>query len=273
MTLVLGCFFSVSSLAASGGEGLLSEPALNPGDISTSDVLRKNEWSYNQPLIPAPGWMRWGLTENLTVQLDFTAWIFGVPSANFRYSFSRAESGRSNLALEMMYVYFVPDHPELQDFNKDDKNLFIQRKGHTGYAKISGSHEYQSQLILYGSLGASYSQSYEVRNENRSRSYGKEFEKLWDPTATLAVEYRATPNLAYHFNASYGETFFLMENRPRKHQIVYGVRLAPYLTDKKSFYRNIRFELNALYFSFPDAREEYVLPLPIYPYAYWQWQF
>lgn len=272
----LACVFLliVGFLNPSSAQGnLLTEPAMNPGDTATADVLRDGEWSYNQPLIPAPGWMRWGVTENLTLQLDFTAWIFGVPSANFRYQFFRSADRSTRISLETMYVYFVPNHPSFQDFNKDDKYLFISRKGDTGFSKLNLSTSMGHRWIFHGSLGASYSRFYEVKNENREEFHGRVFENLWDPIAAVAVEYRSSQTTAFHANLSYGETFFLMENRPRKYQAVYGGRFLPFGRSPSPIWKNLRFELNALFFQFPDAKEGYSLPLPIYPYVYWQWRY
>lgn len=249
----------------------MREPSLNQGDMATADVFRKSEWSYNQPAIPAPGWMRWGVTDNLTVQLDLTAWVFGVPSANFRYSLFSSSSGVFKAAWETMYVYFDPDHPEFQDFNKNDEFIFLRRTGNTGFTKLNFSAG--RRWIVHWSLGASYSDRLEIRNENRPEQFGKSYVRLWDPTAMIGLEWRHSPRTALHIAASYGETFFFMENRPRKEQLVYGIRWAPLLGSRGAFWRNLRLEFNALHYNFPDARERYALWLPIYPYAYWQWRY
>jgi hypothetical protein len=120
-------------------------------------------------------------------------------------------------------------------------------------------------------LGASYSEHLEISNEGRSEFIGDEWEDLVDPIYMIAADYYINDNLMFVTNLSYGETWMLFENRPRKEQFVYGFRWAPFTDDKKAIWNNLSFDLIALYSGFPDAEEEVGFPVPLFPVATWQW--
>jgi len=87
----------------------------------------------------------------------------------------------------------------------------------------------------------------------------------------LGLEYRFSPKLMWITNVSYGETWLLLENRPRKEQLVYGFRWVPMAGQRRGIFSNLAIDLIALYVRFPDADEESRFPLPIFPVLTWQW--
>lgn len=266
----LAIFFCIATIAKA--QDLRTEPSINQGDIPTADVFRKGEWSYNQPLLFSPGWMRWGVTDRFTMQYDLMAWLGGLPDMNVRYALWEQKENSPRLALEGMYLWFSKDNDVLDDLNKNDKHLLIHREGSAGFLKLNGSFPVSTAWIFYWSVGASYSERYVVANQNRADNYRQRFTALWDPTATLGCEYRPSAAWAFHSSVSYGETVLFQENRPRKQQLVYGFRSAPWLDSKSAFLHNLRFELNSISVYFRDAHEGRSTGIPIVPYVYWQWR-
>lgn len=93
-------------------------------------------FSYHQPPIPAPGYSFWGVTDSLTVQLDYTAWLGGVPSLNVRYQFTQ-NNDVFQIAWETMYIYIRPEL--LPDMDKDTEDLFYYREGPGIFSRINTS--------------------------------------------------------------------------------------------------------------------------------------
>lgn len=250
---------------------LRMEPALHPGDVLTGEVLRDGEWVYGQPPLLAPGWFRWGATNRCTLQFDVMAWLGGLPDANVRWLVGASADGRFRLSWETMALYFNAHRDNLRDLADDDDHLFIQRSGLGGYTRLNADIAIGQKWIGRVSAGVSYSRRLEIRNEDRADSRGKRFRSLWDPAVTFGWEYRPGPAWAFHGGIGYGETFTFQENRPRKVQGSYGFRMAPLRKHRNPFWRNMRLEVDAIVTYFPDARELRSIPIPIVPYAYWQW--
>lgn len=250
---------------------LRTEPSLNQGDIPTGDVFRKNEWSYNQPPLLAPGWMRWGVTDRLTVQLDFMAWLGGLPDINLKYALLDPANHNLKLAWETMYLYFDAKKENLKDLNDDDEHLFSQRNGSAGFTRINGSFNITETWLMHLSAGVSYSEYYRISSEHRTVLRGRTFRALWDPTAAIGIENRPNARWAFHGGISYGETFVFQENRPRKLQLVYGFRWAPWLEESAAWRKNFRLEVDSVNLLFPDANEGRATIIPVIPFVYWQW--
>ncbi len=239
---------------------------LHPLDTFTADVLEDDEWHYGQPPIPAPGYNFVGLSDDWTLQLDYTAWLGGVPSVNLRRRLSEGEN--LSTAAEFMVIYMDED---LDEMDEDQDHLFIKREGLNGYARINASYRLNRDIRLHASLGYSYSESLVISNEDRDEFIGDEWEDLVDPAATIGYEHFINDNLMFVANISYGETWMLFENRPRKEQIVYGFRWVPFADSPRPLLRNLAVDMIALYANFPDAEEDFGLPIPIFPVFTWQW--
>jgi hypothetical protein len=170
-----------------------------------------------------------------------------------------------------MALYFDASRDNLRDLADDDDHLFIQRSGLAGYTRWNTDIALGPKWIGRVSAGASYSRRLEIRNEDRSVLRGRRFRSLWDPVVTLGWERRSSPSWTFHGGIGYGETFAFQENRPRKFQATYGFRLAPTRNHRSRFWRSFRLEINAVVAHFADARETRSIPIPLIPYAYWQW--
>lgn len=247
---------------------LTSEPLLHPGDSFTTDVFQKDGWQYGQPIIPAPGWAFWGVSDKLTVELDFMAWLFNIPDVNFRYALS--SNPDNSLAIETMLLSFN-NLPKDLNFDDSKEHLFIHRHGTGAYSRLIWGRKFDDWSI-YSSLGVSYAENYRIENHDRPVYHGKAYRNLIEPVYSISAVHRKSEYVIGYINASYGETFVFEENRPRKNQLTYGFTIAPWAHSPTAFLRNLRMDFTALFIYYPDAKEYYTLPIPILPYLYWQWQ-
>lgn len=247
----------------------LNEQAnLHPLDTFTADVLNKGEWFYGQPPIPAPGYNFYGLTEKVTLQFDYTAWLGGVPSFNIRYQLYNNDASNLTMSTEVMLLYIDPSIDEL---DKDQEYLYIKREGVNGFLRLNVSYSLSDRNRLHGSFGLSYSDYLSITNENRPVLKGEQFSDLVDPAIMLGYEGHISKKLMFVANVSYGETWLLFENRPRKQQFVYGFRWLPFSNSKRPIFNNMAIDLIALFARFHDAEEEISFPLPLFPVLTWQW--
>ncbi len=252
--------------ARDGNTGLIDEHMLHPLDSFTGDTFRKGEWFYAQPPVLLPGWALWGLTDGVTVELDFTAWVIGVPDMNVRVRLW--ERGPLRLASETMAFYISA---KIGDLDGDDEHLLYERPGIGGYSRLNVSWNLSGRVALHLSGGGSYSRSLTIANEGRPESLSRSFNDYVEPVASVGFDVRLFPWLSLNAAGSYGETFVYFENHPRKYQATYGFRLAPFYNNKYAFLKHVRIELAGIYTSFPDIRETRSTYAPIYPYIYWQW--
>jgi len=86
---------------------------------------------------------------------------------------------------------------------------------------------------------------------------------------SITLDYRFK-RISYHTTVSYGTTFIGIDNVPRKFQIVYSIRAAPFYKNKYGILRNFRFEWPGFYVGFPSVKAGSYVPIFI-PYFYWQW--
>ncbi len=247
---------------------LLTERMLHPLDSYTAYTFHKGEWAYNFPVLGlTPGWMWWGITDWMTAELDIECWLGGVPSFNFRFGLARKNGIRPALAYETMYQYLRKEIDLIDGYD----TLHVVRKGHNWYNRINASWLILKRLRLHVSLGGTFSEYLLLENDNRPEYYGQVFENLLSPDISLGIDWRITKWLSCHGTGSYGTTFVYLDNVPRKYQFAYGFRVAPFLKCRWGFLRNMRIETTSLTFYFSEARETVTLPIPIFPYIYWQW--
>lgn len=231
LVLILGIARASPGWAA---RDLRNDANMHPLDMFTADTLDEDEWHYGQPAIFAPGYNFVGLSDRWTAQLDYTAWLGGVPSLNFRYALSKGNP-RFNAALEFMAIYIDEDfYDDVDELDEDQDHLFIKREGLGGYLRFNASYTVNKDTRLHFSLGSSYSEYLEISNEDRGEFIGDQWEDLIDPIVMLGVDYSINDDLMFVANVSYGETWMLFENRPRKEQFVYGFRWAPFTRNRKS---------------------------------------
>jgi hypothetical protein len=255
-------------------DGLLDETYLHPVDAFTAHTLRAGELVYAQPLSPFPGWGWIGVTDDITVEVDITPLLGGlfeephlpVPSCNVRWRFWNGGRSGASFALEAMGQYLW--HPYKQE---ELDHLVVTREHLGGFVHVNASVPVGDRAWIHLSAGASYQRSYEVTNRDREVAFGQTFVDLVSPDASLGIDVRAHRRLSLHATGSYGSTFIYSDNEPRKWQLGYGMRVAPFLDSSVGFLHAMRLELVALVMYRPDARELAAIYLPIYPYVYWQW--
>lgn len=255
-------------------QGLQTDVFLHPADGFTAYTLKKRTFIYNQsPLsLPLPSWAWWGITDNITAEIDLLPLLGGffqkpnlpVPSFNFRFKLKDQNKLNPALAFETMFQYL---------YNPIDQsnNIYFAswRKGASWFNRVNASWCIKSKFYIHVSAGVTY--SHYLRLINKDSQYYKEkiFVDKISPDASLTFDYRFK-RISYHATVSYGTTFIGIDNVPRKFQIVYSVRVAPFYKFKYGILRNFRFDWQGFYVAFPDIMASAYIPIFI-PYVYWQW--
>jgi len=259
-------------------QGLQQDRMLHPGDAFTAETLQQGEMIYHQAVasLPLPSWAMLGLTDWLTMNIDMVAVLGGlviephypIPSLNLRFRLRESGPGRTGFAFETMYHHMWKT---FDDQLAEKNTVRLVRDGTTAFARLTMTHPFTRTLRLHLSAGVSYAESFTIENRNRDVLIGRSFEDAWNPDASLGIDWRLTPWLSLHLNASYGVTFVYVDLVPRKFQIAYAIRVAPFYRFKTAFLRNLRIEGTAFFQYYRDAREWISLALPIFPVFYWQW--
>jgi hypothetical protein len=279
-------FVSVSVLLAFSSFGqdsmksnLQTEIFLHPADGFTAYTLKKNEFVYCQSpfTLPFPSWAWWGITDKITAEIDLLPLLGGffqephlpVPSFNFRFKLREQNRMTPAIAFETMFQHLWRTQNQ-----SDQDNLRIERQGgNSWYNRFNFSWKNEKNLHFHFSAGATYSENLLIENKDTINYTGKFFKQTINPDVSFSLDWRAKPWLSTHFTASYGATFVYLDNIPRKYQVSYGFRIAPFYKNKFGILRTFRAELIGFYMYLPDAKEEIESVVPIFPYFYWQWTF
>ncbi len=258
--------------------GLQSEILLHPADGFTAYTLKKNEFVYAQSpfTLPMPSWAWWGITDNITAEIDLLPLLGGffqepylpVPSFNFRFKISDQQSIKPSIAFETMFQYLWRTQNQF-----DQSNLRIEREGSSWFNRFNFSWQTRGDLHFHISTGLTYTQNLLIENKDPLNYNGRFFERTINPDLSLSLDWRPKPWLSSHLTTSYGTTFVYLDNIPRKYQVSYGFRVAPFLNKESGFLQTLRAELIGFYIWMPDAKEEIESLVPIFPYLYWQWTF
>jgi hypothetical protein len=269
ITFLLSTAFSLlaqnhSKVLSPDSLGLISENMLHPVDASTAYTFKKGEWAYNQALTPYPSWAWWGVTDFLTIELDFEAWLGGVPSFNLRFALSEQKHLKPAIAFETMYQFLSNEFDLLEDY----EYLNINRKGNSWYNRVNLSWEVSKKSYLHLSTGATYSEMLVIENNDTTNYKGNRYSNLISPDFSISIDYRFKKWISLHLTGSYGSTFLYLDNVPLKQQVAIGTRLAPFINDKLGFLRNFRIEIAIISFYFKDADERVGGPIG---FIYWQW--
>lgn len=256
---------------------LNEETYLHPVDCITPYTLKKGEWIYGQSIqtLPFPSWGFVGITDNLTAQIDLLPWIYGafselkkpIPSLNFRYRFNEQKGAVPTIGVEAMFVHFWDT---LQRF--ETPTLTVWENGSYFHFKPSFSYKIKNEWYINVSAGLDYIGELIMQNNDSLNFNVKTFNKKWNPNFCLGVDYRPSKWISYHVGYNYGSTLTYLENVPRKHQLTYGFRVAPFYKNRFGILRCLRIELHAINSFFPDIGAKQVFPLPVFPYFYWQWK-
>lgn len=251
---------------------------LHPGDSFTAYTLQKGDFIYNQaiPALPLPSWAWWGITDRLTAEIDLLPLLGGlliephlpVPSFNLRYKLRDHIDGKPAFAVEAMWQHqWRPFDGQLSTEN----TVHIVRDKNSVFARLNMSHILTPALRVHLSAGATWAQSIIIENQNVEVYRGKSFENLLSPDASVSLDWRFSPRFSLHLTGSYGTTFVYLDNIPRKVELVYALRAAPFYGAKRFVFRELRVEGAAFFFYFHDAKEWLSAPIPLFPYVYWRW--
>jgi hypothetical protein len=273
------CLFPTLVLVRSDTlKGLQTEIFLHPADGFTAYTLKKNEFVYNQSpfTLPFPSWAWWGITDNITAEIDLLPLISGlfqkphlpIPSFNFRFKLKDQNGWIPAIAFETMYQHLWNEVTQ-----SDHPNPIVRRKGDSWYNHINLSWQVTPKLYLHFSVGAIYVENLYFRSSDTINPIEKFYPPSFTPDVSLSIDYRWKPWISLHAIGAYGATFVYLDNIPRKQQIFYGFRIAPFYRNKKGFLRTFRAEFVGFYMYFPDIKESIKFILPIFPYFYWQWTF
>lgn len=257
-------------------KGLQNDIYLHPADGFTAYTLKKNEFVYNQSpfTLPFPSWAWWGITDRITAEIDLLPLIGGlfqdphlpVPSFNFRFKIVDQKKLMPTIAFETMYQYLWNENAQV-----DDDNLWITRKGHSWYNRFNFSWKLGETNHIHFSGGMTYSQNLLFQTKDTINSVSKQHYNSITPDFSLSFDSRPLSWLSYHITASYGTTFVYLDNIPRKYQLSYGFRVAPFWKLKPTILNSFRIEFIGFYMTFPDVPGTVQSIVPIFPYFYWQW--
>ena len=240
---------------------------LHPVDGITPYTLKKGEWFYAQPLLPAPGWAFVGLTDNLTLQLDFTPLIGGIfiephypiPSVSLRYKIANQKKILPAFSIEGQFFHLWDT---LKRYDVNDYSLY--QKGTYFHLKTMYGYQFNS-LYINWSAGFDYMEKMWWKKDSAATD---ELTPNVNPNFSAGISWRPSKWISYHIAFSYGATLTYLENTPRKTQFNYGMRIAPFYKNKWRLLRNLRIEFISINAWFADINEYSGIPLPIYPLFY-----
>jgi len=247
-------------------KSLINETMLHPADASTGYVYKKGEWGYNQALTPYPSWAWWGVTDRITTELDFEAWLGGVPSFNVRIGVLKQKELIPALAFETMFQYLKED---LDQFHNLDY-LDVNREGANWYNHINMSWKVRHKCHIHLAGGMTYAEKLQISNSDSLNYTGKSFTNLISPDFSLALGWCFKDWISFHSSISYGSTFLYADNIARKQQFVLATRIAPFIRSNKGFFNCFRFEIAYVNAHFRDAIQGFSGPIG---FLYWQWNW
>lgn len=222
--------------------------------------------------MPLPSWGWIGITNWLTAEIDFLPLIGGfftkpnlpVPSFNFRFRIINQKRLIPALAYETMFQYIY------NEFDQSSNPYFATwRKKGSWYNHINASWKIKSKFYIHASVGCTFAQYLRLVNKDSLNFNERIFENKLSPDFSLGFDYRLK-RVSFHLTTSYGTTFNYIDNVPRKFEIMYGIRFAPFYKSRFGFLRTFRIEWAGFYNAFPDINAKAYVPVFI-PYFYWQW--
>ena len=255
---------TVRSIGQMEDRSLISETMLHPGDLATAYTFSAGEFSYQQAITPYPSWAWWGITDWLTAELDFEAWLGGVPSFNFRIGLKRQTGLIPTIAYETMFQFLGEEIDQLDKL----ESLEIRRQGLNWYHHLNTSWKLASRWHFHLSGGVTVGNQLVISNGEKNNLKQKSWNKFIQPDLSLGIDWRAKSWLGLIASGSYGSTFLYADNIARKQQISLASRVAPFLKRKQGFWHSFRFELAFIHVYFADAQESFAGPIG---FVYWQW--
>jgi hypothetical protein len=154
--------------------GLQKETMLHPVHAFTGYTLKKGEDIYNQAIVslPLPSWAMLGITDWLTVNIDFVSILGGLaiephrplPSINTRFRIMKPTDGCPAIAYEAMFFYlWEPFEGQLDSIN----TVRLVKDGANFFNRINVSTYLLPKLQAHISTGFSWTQSIIIENRNR----------------------------------------------------------------------------------------------------------
>ncbi len=276
--LLLFPIFLTGQVDSTGKTNSLKDDVyLHPIDIITPYTLKQGEWIYAQSIqtLPFPSWAFVGITNKFTVQIDLLPWLFGVfsdmkkpiPSLNFRYRINKQKGLIPTIAFETMFVYFWDTLQRIET-----QSISIWEKGSYFHFKPVIGYKIRNNWNINISAGIDFIGKLIMQNNETINFQTKTFNNCWNPNFSIGIGYRPSDWISYHIGYTYGSTLTYLENIPRKSQLTYGFRLAPFYKSRLGILRNLRIELVAINAYFADVKAKQSFPIPIFPYFYWQWK-
>ncbi len=257
-------------------KGLQKEVFLHPADAFTAYTLKKNEFVYNQSpfTLPMPSWAWWGITDNITAEIDLLPLVGGlfqephlpVPSFNFRFKLLNQRNLIPTIAFETMYQHLWNENKQ-----SEQENAIVSRKGNSWYNHLNFSWKISDKFYTHFSIGATYVENLYFSNNDSINLIEKFYEKSFTPDYSFSIDYRFKPWISLNMASSYGTTFVYLDNIPRKQQISYGLRIAPFYKNRRAILKSFRAEFIGYFINLPEINESIQSVIPIFPYFYWQW--
>ena len=275
-TILVLCIHVATFSQIDSLRGIQTDIFLHPTDGFTAYTLKKNEFVYNQSpfTLPLPSWAWWGITDKITMEIDLLPLIGGlfqkphlpVPSINFRFKLKDQNKFIPAIAFETMYQHLWNEVTQ-----SDQPNAIVKRIGNSWYNRFNFSWKIKPKFHLHFSSGVTYVENLYFSNNDSINLIEKFYPTSITPDFNLSVDYRVKPWISCNATLSYGTTFVYLDNIPRKNQISYGFRIAPFYKNKHGFLKNFRAEFIGYVIHLPDINERIESILPIFPYLYWQW--
>ena len=204
----------IPTLFFAQGSSLRNEILLHPGDGFTAYTYDKGAFSYQQAITPYPSWAWWGLTDWLTIELDFEAWLGGVPSFNARIKVADQVGKKPALAYETMLQYLKTEFDQFENLD----HLAINRKGLSWYHRMNASWKLNDGWHIHISTGFTYAEQLGMEDLRVNQEAITSHRQLISPDVSVALDWRKSEWLALFTAASYGSTFLYADNIPRKLQ-------------------------------------------------------
>ncbi len=262
LLLMLGLPLFFPSFCRASGGSMQERAMLHPMDAFTARTLGRNEWVFNFPL--SPGWIMWGVTDKLTVELDAECWLGGVPSFNARYRIFDGGGCLPSAAFESMYQYL----PDTVSLIENCEFLTVRRTGSSWYNRLNMSWRPSRSIAFHLSPGITWSETVEIDNGNSDIFLSYTDENVIEPDFSAGVSWLAGDWFSLHGSYSHGVTFVYLDNVPGKRQLACGTRVEPFHRSSSWFLRRLGAELGVVSISFP--RVEQTLTGPVF-YLYWQY--
>jgi hypothetical protein len=240
------------------------EANIYPSGTPTADTLKSSEWY----LAPIPwGWLAYGLTDKLTIAWDYPATILGLPSGLVRYQLP-GSSKNMGWALDLYGISWGSKTFE----QKRAKEFIVDYRGGQYWIHLNWSLRIFDWLRLNTYGGATHTDYHKFRPNETAQFQEKLYEDAWSPDYGASLEFDISSWLKFHVNSTVGNTFLYVDQIVYKKLAAGTFQLAPFSSQATGILKNLRLELSAMYVEIPDAQYKYTLPLPLFPYLYWQWE-